>query len=197
MKRTIIIRVIAAVVVAVFVAGAWLTSGQLDLGWLRFFSAAVLLATLVLGLWDVWLWRLPPIQRIPGVPRCVRGTWRGTLTSLWVNPATGESPPPKTLFLVVRQTATLVSVTLLTDESKSTSSLASVNSVDGAAVLTYLYLNRPDMRVEHRSRMHHVHGAQYHRGTRRADARDRRAPGIRDRIWAGAGASDLPLTGAS
>ena len=74
MKRTVIVRVVAAVVVAVFVAGAWLTDGKLDLGWARFFSTAVLVASLILGLWDVWLWRLSVVQRIPGVPRRIRGT---------------------------------------------------------------------------------------------------------------------------
>lgn len=155
MKRTITIRVVTAVVVVVFVAGIWLDTGQLDLAWLRFFSAAVLVATVVLGLWDIWLWRLPLVQGLPGVTCCVRGTWRGTLTSFWVNPETGQSPPPKIVYLVIRQTAALISVRLLTNESSSTSFLASVNLVDGASVLTYLYLNRPDMRVEHRSRMHH------------------------------------------
>jgi hypothetical protein len=72
-----------------------------------------------------------------------------------VNPATGTSPSPKTVYLVIQQTATLVSVKLLTDESRSASSLANVSAVDGASVLSYLYLNRPDMRFEHRSRMHH------------------------------------------
>jgi hypothetical protein len=135
-KRTITIRVVASVVVVVFAAGAWLTDGQLDLGWVRFFSAAVLAATLVLGLWDLWLWRLSLTQRAPGVPRCIRGTWQGTLTSFWVNPTTGKSPPPKTVYLVVHQTATLVSVKLLTDESRSTSTLANVSAVDGTTVLT-------------------------------------------------------------
>jgi SMODS-associating 2TM, beta-strand rich effector domain len=117
----------------------------------------VLAATLVLALWDVWLWRLPWVQRIPiaGVPRSARGTWKGTLTSFWVDPATGTSPAPKTVFLVVRQTATLISVRLLTDESSSTSSLANISAIDGTCVLTYLYLNKPEMRVEHRSRIHH------------------------------------------
>jgi hypothetical protein len=30
-----------------------------------------------------------------------------------------------------------------------------VTAIDGAVELTYLYLNRPDANVEHRSRMHH------------------------------------------
>jgi hypothetical protein len=155
MKRKIIVRVVAAVVVAVFVAGTWLTNGKVDLAWARFFSAAVLVTSLILGVWDVWLWRLPAVQRIPGVPRRIRGTWQGTLRSYWIDPATGQPLPPKKVYLVVHQTATLISVKLFTNESRSTSTIADVSTVDGLSVLTYVYLNRPDMRVESRSRMHH------------------------------------------
>lgn len=155
MKRNIIIRVVAAVVIIVLATGTWLTSGKVDVGWLRYFSAAVLLATVILAVWDLWLWRTNLIQRIPGMPRCVRGTWQGTLTSFWIDPATGTFPPPKTVYLVVHQTATLVTVKLFTDESRSTSALAAVAAVDSAWTLAYLYLNRPEMRAEHRSRMHH------------------------------------------
>lgn len=155
MKRNVLIRVVAAVVVLVFVGGTWTQGGQLNLGWLKFFSTAVLIATILLTLWDVWLWRLPVFRMVPGPPRCVRGTWKGVLTSFWVDPTTGKSPAPKHVYLVVRQTATLVSVKLLTNESRSASSLAAVTAVDGTSELTYLYLNRPDAGVEHRSRMHH------------------------------------------
>ena len=155
MKQTIIIRVVVAIVMVVFVAGTWAKSGELNLGWLKFFSIAVLIATLTLTLWDLWLWRLPLAQLIPGVPSCVHGTWQGVLTSFWVDPDTGNRPEPKNVYLVVRQTATLVSVKLLTNESRSSSSLAAVSALDGTFELTYLYLNCPDARFEHRSRMHH------------------------------------------
>lgn len=155
MKRAFIVRLVTAAVIAVFVVGTWVTSRKVDLGWLKYFSTAVLVATVALALWDTWLWRLNLIQRLPGITRCVRGTWKGTLTSFWIDPNTGQSPAPKTVYLIVRQTATLVSVTLVTDESRSTSTLGAVYTVDGSSVLTYLYLNRPEMRVEHRSRMHH------------------------------------------
>jgi hypothetical protein len=155
MKRTITIRVIVAVVVVVFVVGTWVQDGRPDLAALKFFSAAVLISTVVFNLWDFWLWRLPLVQRIPGVPRSVRGTWKGALTSFWVDPSTDKSPGPKTVYLVVQQTGSLVIVKLLSDESRSTSALANVSEVDGSILLTYLYLNKPDMRVEHRSRIHH------------------------------------------
>jgi hypothetical protein len=154
-KQSLIVRIVTGVVVAVFVAGTWIKSRQIDLGWLKYFSAAVLLATIILALYDMWLWRLPLAQRLPGVPRSVRGTWRGTLTSFWVDPATGRSPSPKTVYLAIRQTATLISVKLFTDESRSTSSLGQITAIDGGFILVYVYLNFPEMRVEHRSRMHH------------------------------------------
>jgi predicted pore-forming effector associated with SMODS systems len=154
-KRTVTVRVVAAVVVVVFVVDAWVADGELHLGWLKYFSAAVLIATVILALWDVWLWRFPLLQRIPKVPRCIRGTWKGTLTSYWADPNTATHPEPKDVYLVVRQTATLVSVKLLTDESQSRSLLAAVSAIDGTYTLDYLYLNRPNLHVEHRSRMHH------------------------------------------
>lgn len=157
MKRTIAIRAIVGAVVLVFVVSAWVQNGKPDWTALKLFSTAVLLCTVMFNLWDFWLWRIPLIQRIPGVgvPRSLRGTWKGTLTSFWVDPATGTVQPPKTVYLVVQQTASLVSVKLMTDESKSTSALAEVSEVDGSIILTYMYLNKPEMRVEHRSRIHH------------------------------------------
>jgi hypothetical protein len=41
MSRAIIVRVVAAAVLTVFSVGTWVTSGKLDIGWLRFFSASV------------------------------------------------------------------------------------------------------------------------------------------------------------
>ncbi len=72
-----------------------------------------------------------------------------------VDPATAKQAEPKTVYLVVQQTGSLVVVKLLTDESRSISTLANVSEVDGTFLLRYLYLNKSDMRVEHRSRIHH------------------------------------------
>ncbi|MFJ2256868.1 hypothetical protein ACIOKD_00760 [Streptomyces sp. NPDC087844] len=157
MKMQIVIRAIVGVVVSIFMATAWAHDGKPDWGTLKLFSTAVFVCTMMFNVWDFWLWRLPWIQRIPGVgiPRSLRGTWKGTLTSFWVDPSTGHNPQPKTVYLVVHQTASQVSVKLLTNESKSVSDLAKVSEVDGSFLLTYLYLNKPDMRVEHRSRIHH------------------------------------------
>ena len=155
MNQRTLVQVIAAVVVMVFTIGIWSMGGTVNAEWLRFYSIAVLVALAVLTLWERYIWRLPISQKIGSVPRDISGTWKGTLTSFWKNPETGQSPSPKTVYLVVRQTAVMVSIVLLTDESKSKSSLAKITVNDVFTSLTYMYLNRPDSRFEYKSRMHH------------------------------------------
>lgn len=149
------VQLVAVIVVLVFAVGILLTGGSPSPSWLRFYSYAVSAALLVLLIWNRWLWRLKAVQKISAVPRDLTGTWRGTLTSQWVAPTTGSPPPPKTAFLVVRQTWSSVSATMLTDEMRSHSSLAKVSPGDGISQLDYMYLSSPDSGVEHRSRMHH------------------------------------------
>jgi hypothetical protein len=175
MKHRLAVQVVAAVVVVVFALGIWASGDKVDVTWLRFFSAAVLAAVAILGFWDRVLWKIPLVQRVRSVPRSVGGTWQGTLTSFWTDPETGQTPAPKPAYLVVRQTASAVSVVLLTDESRSWSSYGVVSTVDGAVSLDYIYLHRPDSRVEHRSRMHH--------GSASFDIIGRPATRLRGRYW--------------
>ena len=175
MRYKSLAQVVSLVVVSVFAVGIWSTGGDVDLGWLRFFSLAVLIATAVLNLWDRFLWRIALAQRIAGVPRDVRGTWKGTLTSFWQDPTGGEAPSPKTVYLVVRQTSTTVSVVLFTDELRSNSTLARVQSSNGLLSLNYLYVGRPESRLEDRSRMHN--------GSASLDIAGLPATRLRGRYW--------------
>ena len=129
MKRTIAIRVTVAVTFLIISIASWRQSGKADLGLLKLFSSAAFTCTLLFAAWDLWIWRIPWIQLIPGVPRNVRGTWKGILTSLWINPETGTNPSPKPAYLVVHQTASALTVKLLTDESKSISNLATISRI--------------------------------------------------------------------
>lgn len=175
MNRGILVQVVAVIVVTVFAAGIWFTGGTLNLQWLRFFSAAVFISVGVLTIWDHWAWHLPLVQKLPQVPRDLRGTWKGTLESFWIDPETGSSPPPKVAYLVIRQSATTVSVVMLTNESKSKSSLAVISDDGVSASLDYMYLNRPDSRYEYRSRMHH--------GSTTLDITGRLAVRLQGRYW--------------
>jgi hypothetical protein len=127
------------------------------------------------GSGERYLWRIPLIQRLGVVPRNLTGTWKGLLESFWEDPASGERVPAKLVYLVVRQTASTVSVILLTDESRSVSSLGVVSRGAGVASLDYLYLNRPESKVESRSRMHH--------GSASLDITGRPATRLRGRYW--------------
>lgn len=158
MDRQRFVQVVALVVVTVFAAGIWLTGGTVDLQqWSRFFSLAIFVAVSLLTLWEHWLWCLPCIQNqeLCKVTRDIRGTWQGTLQSFWLNPATGTPPAPKTVYLVIRQSASEISVVLLTNESRSKSSLARVHDDGVTASLDYMYLNWPDGCLEQRSKMHY------------------------------------------
>lgn len=155
MNRGIVVKLTAAVVISILAVSSWVTRGELDLTLLRFFSTAVLVVTLLLTAYDLFLWRLSLVQRIPGVPRSVRGTWKGTIASMWVDPSTGARINPIDAYVVVRQTSTTVTVRLLTQESTSSSTLARVAQPDGSPVLDYLYLNHPRATVRDRSPMHH------------------------------------------
>jgi hypothetical protein len=155
MTRRATVQIVAAIVIAVFAVGIWSSQGTLDASWLRFYSAAVIVAVAALGLWDRWLWRMAPAQRMNGVPRDLRGTWAGTLSSGWVDPSTGRSRSPAPVYLVVRQTATEVRTKLLASESRSSSSaLAAVLQVGDEVTLQYLYFSQPDSKFAQKSRPH-------------------------------------------
>lgn len=152
-------QVVVAVVVAVFAVGILAGGDEVKVAWLKYYAAAVLAVTVAYSAWENLLWRSPIAQKMRGVPRSVRGTWRGTLTSLWVDPATGRSPDMKTVYLVVRQSASTAHVTLFSDETTSRSSLARLTETDSGAALDYLYLDTPRPAVRHRSPIHHGSGS--------------------------------------
>lgn len=155
MVNRLTVQYVAAVVAAVFAVGIWLSGEVPKASWLRYYSLAVTLAMIGLLLWEHWIWRWRIVQRIPKVARSIRGTWQGTLTSQWIDPKSGVSPPPKTVYSVVRQTASTTKLMLVTNESTSKSSIGELTHSDGSWYFTYIYLNEPELSFEDRSRMHH------------------------------------------
>ena len=154
MKHRVYIYAIAAIVAVVYVGGLWISGITPELEWMRFYSLAVLLLIALSWAWDKWIWRWLLFQRFNFVPPLVSGTWKGMLESTWVDAASGASPPPKTAYLVVRQTSSAVRLVLLTDEARSETRLARVARADGKVSLDYMYVGEPDVLVEDRSRMH-------------------------------------------
>lgn len=152
------LRIIAIIISAVFVVAIWVTTGKFELSFLQFFSIAVLVCSVLLFVWDRWAWKLSLFQSVAGVTRNVSGTWEAKLESLWIDPATGKSPDPKMVYIVIRQTSSGTSITLISDESKSKSSLARLVHEDGSWLLHYLYTNEPHVDLREKSPIHHGSG---------------------------------------
>jgi len=115
-------------------------AGALSATPLRIYSISVTVVGLVLIAYDRWLWRWPVVHR--GRPR-LAGTWRGTLTSNYVA-ADGQAFTDLPIHLLIRQTFTNVTVTLLTDRSQSESGVATLRCApDGRWHLSWTYANVP------------------------------------------------------
>lgn len=115
-------------------------------------SAAAALAILA---FDHFLWRFPSLGFVLSRRPDIRGTWKGTLTSQWVDPETGRKRAPFAVYLVIRQTFWSITATLVTEESKSRTEMAILRKgSDGLNQLLGVYQNTPRAEVRHRSPMH-------------------------------------------
>ncbi|KYF63971.1 hypothetical protein BE11_25000 [Sorangium cellulosum] len=138
-------------------------------GWalpLSFFtplSAVVSGLSVLLLLWEAWLWRLDMLHPWPVSQPVLRGTWRGELTL-----ATGEPLP---IFLVVEQSFSRVATRTFTTESRSASIIAGLDQVDGDFLLTATYRNEPDLLIQNRSRVHRGTVYLWVHGPRQAELR--------------------------
>lgn len=119
------------------------------------YSVVVGVAGGLVWLYDVWLWRVPPVAWLVKRPD-LRGTWRGEIRSDWVNPETGEKVPPISAFMCITQTASALHLRQFTAESMSmTRAAAFVPEEDGAHSLAAVYHNDPRSDVRHRSPIHY------------------------------------------
>ncbi|MGW1296572.1 Cap15 family cyclic dinucleotide receptor domain-containing protein [Streptomyces sp. NPDC002533] len=119
----------------------------------RVFSITGMLATLVFALWERFIWKWKAVRYFTGVPY-VAGTWRGELISSYIKPD-GTQVPPIPTALYISQTASRVTATLFTGESKSFSEHAKlIHDPDGRWRLSWQYVNTPRPGVRDRSERH-------------------------------------------
>lgn len=87
----------------------------------------------------------------------LRGTWKVTLASDWIDPKTEKGIPPIQGFMVIRQTLTSLSVRLMTSESRSHSIAYSLTKKDDELFrLAVVYRNEPDIELQGAtSEIHH------------------------------------------
>lgn len=148
LARTITLIVSGIYSIVLFVLGFELP------GWWRFVvSFLPTLAVLGVVVWDLWLWRVPGVQKLVRRPD-LRGLWRVTLTPHPDShiPDDGNRGPIAG-FLEIQQSFWAIHLRLYTDQSSSKSTAttwmpAYESSVDN---LTFTYDNIPKMSESHRS----------------------------------------------
>lgn len=162
-KRARAVIGVAAVVWAVLLI---VQGSNVKVSFLKPFSGVVGITILVLGIYDRWLWKFGPLRRLQKQP-LLHGTWKGILQTTWQDPATGVAPGPIEVYMVVRQSCSTVSFSMLTAESGSrTVSAALEDAESGAWVLSGTYLNTPKLVLQHRSRVHRGSAVmEVHEGT--------------------------------
>jgi hypothetical protein len=121
------------------------------------FSWAVTVIAFALLLWERWLWSWPIFRPWMTDRPDLRGTWKGQLTSNWIDAETKLSRDPIEVYLVIRQTFSTVDVRFFSSGSSSISLSASVYSDNvGLYTLAVTYRNTP--RVLQRARNPIGHG---------------------------------------
>ncbi|MEU2689527.1 hypothetical protein ABZ654_37785 [Streptomyces hygroscopicus] len=120
---------------------------------LRIYSIAGIIAALVFALWERFIWKWKVVRYFTGVP-LVNGTWRGHIVSSYIRPD-GSGVPSIPTALYISQSASKVTVTLFTGESKSVSETAkTLRDPDGRWRLSWQYVNTPRPGVRDRSERH-------------------------------------------
>lgn len=152
-RPTTLVRVTAFAIAAVYTLLIFLSGLALP-DWVKSIVALFpTAAVLALILWDLFLWRLPFVQKFTRRPD-LRGLWTVELipTKDSVIPEGGDRGPIPA-FMEIRQTFWSLHARLYSAQSASTSSAASwlptfETDVDS---LTYVYANVPRMSESHRS----------------------------------------------
>jgi hypothetical protein len=112
--------------------------------------------SLSLIVFDKWIWKWWIFRGWLVKRPSIQGTWRVHLISDWINPETGQSIALIQGFMVVRQTASALSLRLLTQESRSETVSSGVEVCsDGTFEITCAYRNKPKAEYRHRSEVHY------------------------------------------
>lgn len=114
--------------------------------------------TLIVAIFNKYLWSLKIFKGWYVKRPDLRGTWNVELKSSWINPETGEGIEPIYGYAVIRQSLTFLSVRLMTKESRSVLVAHSIEQQedDDLFRLVGVYRNEPKIELQGvRSEIHH------------------------------------------
>lgn len=114
-------QITAALLIAAAAWGGVLWYQGTELTWEHAapFTTVVTVLVLVAYAMEHWLWKLRFLQGVLFDRPDIRGTWKVTIQSSWVNPETNQGVPPISAYAAVTQTASKLEIQLLTPESES------------------------------------------------------------------------------
>lgn len=145
--KTIVTAIIGTAVV-IWAGMLWLGGTDIGASMLRPYGIVVAVVTLLALLFESVLWRLPIIRSLVVKRPPIAGTWRTTLVSNYPQP--DGSLTVKTVYIVIAQSMTRLSVRMFTDTAHSRSLAERISSSQNDALfeLAVVYQNFPN--IEHR-----------------------------------------------
>lgn len=135
---------------------------------LKPFGLVVGFISLVVTVFNKYVWAFSWLRGWYVKRPDIRGTWQVELHSNWVNPETNQGIPPIQAYAVIRQSLTSLSLRLMTKESRSVLIAHSIEPQedDDLYKLVGIYRNEPKIELQGlRSEMHHgsfaleIHGS--------------------------------------
>lgn len=150
------VRLTATIVGVAYAAALYLSGVHIQAGAKQVLSYLPTVLTLLVALWDIWLWRVAGLQRLSKRP-WIAGTWSTTLTPTASSKIPdGGNGGPIAAYVIITQTFWSIGVRQYTEESRSNSraTMWVGTSAGGVKTLTYTYANRPRQELEERSHPH-------------------------------------------
>jgi len=157
-RKEILVWIQLVSFVAIWAAVLFFSRTSLKIEWeaIKKLPDVVTIYVLLVLIFTNWAWRLPIFKGWLVPFPDLQGTWKGTLQSTWIDPATSQKIQPKDVMLVIKQTFSNISCVMYTDESNSFSNTAQINQDDDSGIfrLSYNYINRSKANVRDRSAIH-------------------------------------------
>lgn len=156
-QQTTTVRAVAVGVSLAWSAVLYISGVDLAASSQRLLAYLPTVAVLLAVAFDLWLWKLPGMNRVTGRPR-LDGTWQTVLTphpDSYIPPS-GDQGPIQAL-TCIEQTFWTLSVSLITTQSRSqstTASLASNAESKNTKRMYYTYSNDPKLAERPRSFAH-------------------------------------------
>lgn len=127
-------RITIGLAAAISAGIIWITGGDLDSELIRPVVTAASVVTILLLVFDQWLWRWPVIRSLHKRP-VLHGTWKAELKTTFEE----RAGSPIECYLVINQTYSKICVRMLFDRSQSKSMSGDLVNEGGACMLYYVF----------------------------------------------------------